>query len=262
LRAVFGGGELIERSVRLADGKGHYLARIHPYRDSGNAIDGVVATFVDITSVVAAEEQQKVLAAELSHRVNNTLAVVSSIAQRTLPDGDAKTDLVGRFHALAHTHDLLSSAGWTEARLREVISTELAPYGAHVTVNGPQFMLKPQTALFLALVFHELATNAAKYGALSTPAGRVEIAWMIVRDPPSRLELSWIEQGGPEIDRLASHGFGTELIDRGIRFELQGEAELGFVDGSLDCRIVVPADPKYISFASPLSRPAREEAAS
>jgi two-component sensor histidine kinase len=112
------------------------------------------------------------------------------------------------------------------------------------------------------LVVHELATNAAKYGALSTPEGRVEVAWTIAGDRPTRLELSWTERGGPKIDRLPRHGFGTELIERGIRFELQGEAKLGVVDGGLHCRIVVPANPQHITFGPPPDSEIREEAAS
>ena len=103
MAAVLGGGEVIERSVSLAGGKGHYLARVLPYRHRNNMVDGVILTFIDISGIVAAEAQQKVLAAELSHRVKNTLAVVSSIAERTLPDGETKTDLIARFHALGHT---------------------------------------------------------------------------------------------------------------------------------------------------------------
>jgi len=114
IRAVFG-GEVIERAVGRADGKAHYLARVLPYRSADNVIDGVLLMFVDVTNLVAAEEQQKVLAAELSHRVKNTLAVVSSIAERTLSDGETKEDLIGRLHALGHTHDVLSEGGWTEA---------------------------------------------------------------------------------------------------------------------------------------------------
>jgi two-component system, chemotaxis family, CheB/CheR fusion protein len=265
IRAVFG-GEVIERAVSLPEGNEHFLARLLPYRAANDTIDGVVVTFVDVTSVIAAEEQQKVLTAELSHRVKNTLAVVSSIAERTLPDNEAKTDLLGRFHALGHTHDLLSNAGWTEAGLRDVILTELCPHTtgdhANVTLNGPPVMLKPQAALFLALIIHELATNAAKYGAWSTPEGRVEIAWTIAGDRPSRLELTWLERGGPKIDGLPRRGFGTELIERGVRFELQGEAQLGVVDGGLHCRIVIPANPQHITFGSPPDQPTIEEAAS
>jgi len=265
IRAVFG-GEAIERAVSLADGKRHFLARILPYHASNNVIDGVLLTFVDITGIAAAEEQLKVLAAELSHRVKNTLAVVSSIAERSLPDDQVKTDLIDRFHALAHTHDLLSQAGWVEAPLRDLLLAELAPHaagdGSNVTVHGPPVMLKPQAALFLALVIHELSTNAAKYGALSVTGGRVDVAWTIAGDDPPRLELNWIEHGGPEIHRLPRHGFGTELIQRGVRFELQGEATLETMDGNLHFKIVIPADPKYLIFASSPDRWSIEEAAS
>jgi two-component sensor histidine kinase len=176
--------------------------------------------------------------------------------------------LLGRFHALGHTHDLLSEAGLAEASLRDVILTELAPHiaddsgNANVTANGPAVMLKPQAALFLALVIHELATNATKYGALSAADGRIDIAWTIAGDRPTHLELTWTEHGGPKLEELPTRGFGTELIERGIRFELQGEAKLGAVDGGLRCRIVIPANPQYITFGSPPDRPVREEAAS
>jgi two-component system CheB/CheR fusion protein len=262
MQQVCGGGDIVERSVTGAGGTGHYLARILPYRGFSNEIDGLLLTFIDVTNIIAAEEQQKVLTAELSHRVKNTLAVVSSIAERTLPDGEAKTDLLGRFHALGHTHDLLSDAGWTEAPLRDVIATELTPYGAHVTVSGPPVRLKPQAALLLALVIHELATNAAKYGALANSDGRVEIAWRIAGEHPAQLEFMWAEQGGPKIDGLSTRGFGTELIERGVRFELQGEAKLDVVDGGLQCRIVIPADPRHLAFGPPLDTPPTEDAAS
>jgi len=182
----------------------------------------VLLTFVDVTNLVAAEEQQKVLAAELSHRVKNTLAVVSSIAERTLSDGDTKENLIGRLHALGHTHDVLSESGWTEAGL------------------------------------HELSTNAAKYGALSVPGGRAVASWIITGDQPPRLEINWQEEGGPKIDGLGASGFGTELIERGIRFELEGEAKIETVNGGLHCRIVVPASPQNLTFGAP-GRRARVE---
>jgi two-component system CheB/CheR fusion protein len=215
----------------------------------------VLLTFVDVTNISVAEEQQKILTSELSHRVKNTLAVVSSIVERTLPDARAKADLLGRFHALGHTHDLLSDAGWTEAGLGDVILAELAPYiardSANVSVDGPAVMLKPQAALLLALVVHELATNASKYGALSSSDGRVDVTWTVAGDRSTRLELTWAEQGGPKIAELPKHGFGMELIERGVRFELQGEAKLSVVDGGLYCRIVIPTNPHYLTFGSP-----------
>jgi two-component system CheB/CheR fusion protein len=250
--AVLGGGEMIERAVSLAGGKGHYLARVLPYRHRNNAIDGIVLTFMDVSGIVAAEEQQKVLTAELSHRVKNTLAVVSSIAERTLPDDETKTDLIARFHALGHTHDLLSHGGRSEAPLRDVVAAELAPHmtGEGVSINGPPILLKPQAALLLTLVMHELSTNAAKYGALTVSEGRIEIDWRIAGDRAPSLELTWRESGGPQIQDLPKRGFGTELIERGIRFELRGEAKLEAVNGGLYCRIVIPANPEYFTFGS------------
>jgi two-component system CheB/CheR fusion protein len=263
IRTVFA-GEVIERPVRLASGESHYLARILPYRTE-KEIDGVLLTFVDVTNIMAAEEQQKVLTAELSHRVKNALAVVSSIAERTLPDGEAKNDLIGRFLALGHTHDLLSQAGWAEASLQEVVLGELAPHilddGSNATVNGPPVMLKPQAALLLALVIHELVTNAAKYGALSAPGGCVQLTWSITGGGAQHLELMWAERGGPKIDDLPKRGFGTELIERGIRFELQGETEIGVVDDGLHCRMVIPVNPQHIIAGTQSDRSPVEEAA-
>ncbi|MBV8121639.1 MAG: PAS domain-containing protein [Alphaproteobacteria bacterium] len=266
MRAVLGGTAPIERALTLADGKRHFLARIVPYRALSGAIDGVLLTFVDVTNLVDAEEKQKVLTAELSHRVKNTLAVVSSIAERTLPDGETKADLIGRFHALGHTHDLLADAGWTDASLRDVIRGELAPHlggdSANLLVDGPPVVLKPQAALFMALVIHELATNAAKYGALSVPEGRVEVGWKIAGQSSPHVELTWAEHGGPRIDGLPKRGFGTELIEEGLRFELQGEAKLEVIDGSLRCQMMVPADPDRLILVSPAEHAEREEAAS
>ncbi|MBV8737025.1 MAG: PAS domain-containing protein [Alphaproteobacteria bacterium] len=265
MRDVLAGGAPVERSLSLADGKTHFLARVLPYHAVDGAIDGVLLTFIDITNLVAAEEQHKVLTAELSHRVKNTLAVVSSIAERTLPDGEVKNDLLGRFHALGHTHDLLAETGWTEARLRDVIRTELAPHaagdGSNLTLNGPPVMLKPQAALFLALVVHELATNAAKYGALSVPGGRIDVTWKIAGNVPPHLELTWAEYGGPKIDGSMKPGFGMELIERGLRFELKGDAKLEAVDGSFQCHMMIPGDPERLVFVSPSEWPEQEETA-
>ena len=106
------------------------------------------------------------------------------------------------------------------------------------------------------MVFHELATNVAKYGALSTPEGLVDVVWTMAGDHPPRLELTWTERGGPEVEALPKRGFGTELIERGLRFELQGETKLGVVDGGR--RIIIPANSQYITFKSPPDEPITE----
>jgi two-component sensor histidine kinase len=168
-----------------------------------------------------------------------------------LSDGETKENLRGRLHALGHTHDVLSQSGWTEAGLGELISAELSPHrtgdGA-LQISGPPVMLKPQAALFITLALHELATNAAKYGALSVSGGRVAVSWIITDDRPPRLEINWQEEGGPAVEGLGTAGFGKELIERGIRFELQGEAKLETVNGGLHCTIAVPANPDNLTF--------------
>ena len=146
---------------------------------------------------------------------------------------------------------MLSESGWTEAGLRELISAELSPHGVGdgaLKISGPPVMLKPQAALFFTLALHELSTNAAKYGALSVPGGRVRGSWSIIGDRPPQLQLDWQEEGGPKIDGFGAPGFGTELIERGIRFELQGEARLETVNGGLHCRIAIPATSQNLIF--------------
>jgi two-component system CheB/CheR fusion protein len=260
VHAVFERGEVIERAIRLVDSEAHYLVRILPYRGHANAIEGVVITFVDVTNITAAEERQKALAAELSHRVKNSLAVVASIAERSLEPGEAKHRFLSRLHAKARAHDLLSEANWTELPLRDVILAQLAPHPvsdkANVTVSGPPVLLKPRAALFLSLVFHELTANAAEYGALSVPDGQIEVFWVIEGDSPGHLGLTWRERGGPKIARLPKRGFGTEMIEKGLPFELQGDATLEVVDGSLECKINIPAKLDLLTPAPPLPQAA------
>ncbi len=203
-----------------------------------------------MTSLVAAEERQKALIGELSHRVKNTLAVVCSIAEHSLPEGEGKQRLLGRFHALAQTHDLLTRARWDDLPLHDLVMAELTPYaGAErgiVRIDGAPVILKPHAALTLGLVLHELATNAAKYGALSTDAGRIDIAWTITGRGPAQLRLCWREYGGPEVTRLPRRGFGTNLIEHSMPYELQGKVKLEVVDKAVHCTIAIPASPKHL----------------
>jgi two-component sensor histidine kinase len=154
----------------------------------------------------------------------------------------------GRLHSLGHTHDVLSAAGWTEAGLRELILAELSPHDAGdgdvVRISGPPVLLKPQAALFLTLALHELSTNAAKYGALSVAGGRVGVSWSITGDQPARLEIKLA--GGRWTNGLGMAGFGTELIERGIRFELQGKSTLEMVNEGLHRRIMIPVNPQNL----------------
>ena len=230
----------------------------------------VVTSFVHVVldRLAVAEARAKTVASEMKHRVQNNLTLVQAIVRQTFRNSDnlaqAQKLLTARLAALARAHDLMEDFTDQDIQLEKLIRTALEPFDLQQFVlAGPPSVIVPEDfVLPLLLLIHELATNAAKYGALSTPGGRVEVAWAIADDRPSRLELTWTEEGGPKVESLPKHGFGTELIERGIRFELQGEAELGVLDGGLHCRIVIPANPQYLTFGPSVGTPAIEEAAS
>ena len=249
IRGVFANQAPVERRVSANKGAAHYLMRVLPYRASNSAVDGVLVTFTDVTSIVASEEHQKALLAELNHRVKNTLTVVSSIASQT---GASATSieafvetLLGRLHALAAAHDLLSQSQWTDASLKELTELELAPFvetgNCQLAASGPPVALKPRVAVTFGMVIHELATNSVKYGSLSAPEGRVEVSWAVEpRDSASALALRWLERDGPEVAPAGKRGFGIEFIERAARFELDGEAKIEFNRNGLRCRLTVP----------------------
>jgi len=186
------------------------------------------------------------LTRELNHRVKNTLANVLSIAaltRRRSSTIDEFTDsLTARIRALSATHDLLSQSDWSNAPLGEVVRSELAPYmdgsANHVVMSGPEIKLAPNDAMSLGLAIHELATNAAKYGALSTPDGRVHIHWAVIE--PEQAEVHWREEGGPPVTPPNKRGFGRDLIEKIVASELRSEVELRFLPGGVECRLRVP----------------------
>ncbi|MCR5877247.1 sensor histidine kinase [Phenylobacterium sp. J367] len=203
---------------------------------------GVFVEGSDVTARVHAEEQQKLLVAELNHRVKNTLATVQAIAAQTLrtsPDPESfRETFEARLLALSATHDLLTASNWRGAQLRDVVQLEFRPYGAErYTLAGPDADLSPSEALTLGLLFHELATNAAKYGALTVATGSVEIRWTI---EDSRLKLTWQERGGPPVTPPTRRGFGSRLIERSLQGEMRGEAVLDFAPAGLVCRVTLP----------------------
>lgn len=186
------------------------------------------------------------LTRELNHRVKNTLANVLSIISLTRRRADSIDDfadsLIGRVRALSATHDLLSQTDWSNAPISKVIGSELAPYMQdsvkHVEMRGPDVSLAPNDALSLGLAVHELATNAAKYGALSTGDGRVTIDWRLMT--PDLLEVHWREEGGPPVTPPTKRGFGRDLIEKIVAQELKTGVELEFYPGGVECRLRVP----------------------
>jgi PAS domain S-box-containing protein len=200
----------------------------------------------DVTDRVQAERRQKLLLDELNHRVKNTLATVQAIADQTLrtsADPDAfRRAFEARLMALSATHNLLTAANWSGAKLREVACIEFRPYSPErYKLSGPDVALTPAQALALGMLFHELATNAAKYGALSGERGRVEVSWRVRRGAgEAELGIEWIERGGPQVSSPVRRGFGSRLIERSLEGSLGGEATLDFAPDGLRCRIRLP----------------------
>ncbi len=217
-----------------------------PIRDRDGAVVGIFVEGSDVTERVRAEEQRKLLLDELNHRVKNTLATVQSIAAQTVratPDPVAfRTAFEARLMALSGVHNVLTSANWAGARLDALLDLELSPYGAtRYSLDGPELQLSAQEALTFALVTHELATNAAKYGALSVPEGQVAVTWSVEGDAAAgrRLTLDWRESSGPTVVAPDRQGFGSRLIQRSIQVDMNGETTMAFDPEGLRCRIAL-----------------------
>jgi two-component system, chemotaxis family, CheB/CheR fusion protein len=218
----------IERMVESTTGRS-LLLRLRPYRTLDNRIDGVVATFVDITEQRKADEtwqnHQRLLLRELTHRVKNTLAVVQAMARQSLRGSGANRqaldDFTARLNALSVAHEVLLRNDWKGAELHALVSQQLAPYlvpgSERLWLKGPRTLLPAAVATPFSLLLHELATNAAKYGALNTPSGRVNLVWQTVdREAGLVLEVVWSEEGGPPVTRPQTAGFGSYLIEYGL----------------------------------------------
>jgi PAS domain S-box-containing protein len=206
-------------------------------------LSGVTA---DITERKRAEERQILLAEEVDHRARNVVAVVQSIMRLTRADtiDDFIGALDGRIGALSNAHRLLASSRWEGADLNRLVDEEFAPYRAggkeRVSVRGPVVVLPPATAQTIALALHELATNAAKYGALSRESGRVDLTWRL---SDGRLELSWKESNGPQIVPPSRRGYGSRAIVAGIERQLGGIVKFDWQPNGLSCTLSVPHDP-------------------
>jgi two-component sensor histidine kinase len=196
-----------------------------------------------------AEERMRLLVAELSHRVKNTLATVAAIARLTVRQSDSlqafDVAFSRRLQALSQAHSLIFQANWGETELREVVEQALNPFRraaeTSIQIAGEDLKLQPKAALALTLMLHELATNAAKYGALSEDAGRVDVSWSLLAGEPAAIRLNWREQGGPPVTPPPRKGFGHTLIERSARYELDGAARLSFPPDGLTAEISFPA---------------------
>ncbi|HYB06053.1 MAG TPA: HWE histidine kinase domain-containing protein [Methyloceanibacter sp.] len=228
-----------------------------PIEDSGapilsfdGSLAGAVLIFRDVTERRRAAQRQTMLVGELNHRVKNVLAIVQSLVQASLrqasnrPAQAMAQTLSDRLRALHRAHDLLLEAQWSGASLKAMVERELEPYqregGPRILIKGPDVLLPPQCTSILAMTLHELATNAVKYGALSSNAGQLGVSWRTARG--NRLLLAWEERGaGVALKR--SNGFGMQLIDKGIRHNLGGETKVDFRATGLYVELNVPLEP-------------------
>ncbi len=196
-----------------------------------------------------AEDHQRLLIAELSHRVKNTLATVLSIARQTIRGSETLQDFehlfMGRVVALSEAHGLLFRTNWDAAPMSDVADRVFRPLGpavqARVHRDGPAIRLNPRTTLSLSLVLHELAVNATHFGALSTEAGRLDLSWRLIEENRSaRVIVEWREQGGPTVSTPARRGFGLKLLERSMSYELSGSSETRFDPQGFWCRLEFP----------------------
>lgn len=207
---------------------------------------GVVLDITDrhdaFARVAEAERRQRLLIGELNHRVKNTLATVQSIARQTAKGAVSiaafRESLEARLMSLSGTHNLLTRSSWEQASLSDLLTQETAPLGgAQVRLDGPPVRVGARQALALGMIFHELGTNAAKYGALSTPTGRVDVAWRV---EGGVLAIHWRESGGPPVAAPSRKGFGSTLIARLATAELAGKAVVDFAPDGVICVIDAP----------------------
>jgi PAS domain S-box-containing protein len=234
-----------ERFEGFAEPLGRYFD-VYAFRTGDPSHQRLAVLLRDVSERTAAQERQRLLLAELNHRVKNTLATVQSIANHTMVTAPDPADFVERFRgrlaALAEAHDLLTQSNWQGAELNSMLRKLLVADGDgdKITLAGPVVQLRPQAALSLSLLLYELGTNARKYGALSGPEGQVRISWSVVgRDGERHLDLDWIERDGPSVTKPDRSGFGKALIEQGLK-GVGGRSELRFEPGGVSCRVLLP----------------------
>jgi two-component sensor histidine kinase len=220
-------------------------------RNEVGDVVGLTCASVDVTERKEGEAHLRLLLRELTHRSKNLLAVIQAMARQTARHtGSVETFLTqfgARLQALAASHDLLIRESWYGASLGELVRSQLGVYldglAAQVSIEGPAIAIKPEAAQNLGLALHELAVNAAKFGALSVPSGRVAITWSRLENVDgSALELDWRETLGPKVKARRRKGFGSMVIERNLARALDAKVELEFDPDGLHCYIVIPAN--------------------
>ncbi|HVZ53151.1 MAG TPA: HWE histidine kinase domain-containing protein [Pseudolabrys sp.] len=250
-REVLASGESRNAEVGIEDGGGLRWHDLHvePLRNDAGEIVGVTCASIDVTERKEGDAHLRLLLRELTHRSKNLLAVIQAMARQTARHTGSIESFLNQFgarlQALAASHDLLVRESWYGASLGELVRSQLAPYlnkeGARINIEGPSVALKPEAAQSLGLALHELAVNAAKFGALSVPDGEISITWERERrDDSGALTLDWRERGGPRVRARRKSGFGSMVIERNLARVLGGEVRLDFDPDGVRCHIVIP----------------------
>jgi PAS domain S-box-containing protein len=229
-----------------------------PLLDAHGQPHGFLNILRDRTEVQAAVERRELLMAEMSHRINNTFALVQAVAMQTRRHTETVAEFGTVFGArlgvLARSNEVLTRANWHDTPLGDVIESALAAHGGEpgrITVEGPSVLLGANLAVAVSLSFHELATNAVKYGALSVPAGRVGISWTTgrTRKGACKVDIVWRERGGPMVEPPVRRGFGSHLLEKGV--PSGGRVKLDFRPRGLECRMCLPLSNATYQGASP-----------
>lgn len=232
------------------DEQAHFTFCYSPIRNEFGQIVGMLDTVTETTEKVRLHERQKVLAGELGHRLKNILTVVQAVASQTIRQStdlkSANEALAFRLAAFGRAADVLTDAQWEDADLHALVDTALATHPALIdrfTADGPPIKFRAEIALALSLAFHELATNATKYGALSNDCGKINLSWSLEEghngDGP-RFKLTWAEIGGPPVTPPERRGFGSLMIERSLRSYLRGEAVIDYRPDGLVFKIDAP----------------------
>lgn len=252
-REVLASGEAKRAEVPLEDAseiRWHDL-HIEPLRNETGDVVGLTCASVDVTERKEGEAHLRLLLRELTHRSKNLLAVIQAMARQTARHtGSVETFLTqfgARLQALAASHDLLIRESWYGASLGELVRSQLGGYldglATQISIEGPAIAIKPEAAQNLGLALHELAVNAAKFGALSAPTGRVAITWNRLENVDGNpVELDWREKLGPKVRTRRRKGFGSMVIERNLARALDAKVDLEFDPDGLHCHIVIPAN--------------------
>jgi two-component sensor histidine kinase len=257
--AKTGGTARFRGAANTAKGNPRYWdVQVSPIFGDDGQPSQILSISRDVTELAEFQERQKLLTAELQHRIKNSLAMVAAIANQTIRGDDmaaAREAFTARLITLSHAHDILVQTSWISAPIKHIIEGALSPHRPsqdRIDVSGPEMLLPPKPALAIALAIHELATNAAKYGALSNNAGTVDISWKTFANGANpSFHFEWVEKGGPPVvqPEQSKRGFGTRLIERMLKNDFGGEVLLEFKPDGVVCTLSAPleklATPEY-----------------